>query len=983
MKTSASIQTVGVCLLLMIGFAAGAAAPFSVTPVSPRSVTVSAKAELPLVRQGKPLFRVYVPPKAPASVRNAASDFARLLSEISGGARITAESRIPAGFSGPCFCIGDGALAAELEVDLRALDRDGFVIKTAGGKKILIAGSDAVLPGSGNGTRFGCYEFLERFAGVRFYFPGPLGTVVPVKKEWSLPQITIFDRPDSLFRVIYWPAPGGAKPGWYDPRTENLWRGELALHEKHLRLSTLALPNCHGLAQLGYVQRFAKSHPEYFALKSDGSRCDGSVVRVPSDASGHLCFSSGIMEEIFQDAKAILTGQPASSRNVILRDGSCRWIHHNRNFFNLMPNDSMARCRCKKCAPYFEGLSAGGGYSEKAADFLWTRLLTIPKRLKKEGVPGFVTMMAYDLNRFPPKEKMPDNVLIQVATTGPWLEGRPEQKKDDELILRWVKTMGNSKIYMWNYPTKCTVKELPLIPNHTPESIGAYYRRMFPYSFGTMLNASSDYWFFGHLNFYVFSKVMWDHDTDVEALLKEYFSTLFGKGAPFMAKVSRILERHWIDDICGNKVETSYGPVTYPPSELKLWTQIFSAAEVDRIEDLFAQAEKAAAGDKRALERIRLWKAAMWTPTAEGRRRWFGDRRAAEEWTAPMISVKPGEKLTWAGVPKVALFPIKGGPAEVQTFVQMRCDDKFFYFRFDCREPFTDLMAASPRKFEDRDVWRDNSVEIHIDTEGKRKTEYQIIVNSCGSVGDLRNTPANLGEEWNWNSGAEARTAVTPGKGWIAEIKIPRSGMAPVSNGKFHINFSRHRSLKGKNVTPYYCWSPFAKTFADLANFGTGLIDPKGNKNLFSDPDFAETGVKGAKAPRWYGALPERDEKIFRTAGVAMRFSGKHSELVHRVPIKPGTRYRLSFWLKMDRVALLPGTRITDGGFYLRIDEGGKAHYFPWPAYLGTLPWQRLEHTWKTGDAIGKSYRPYIHFTLRKCSGTAWVDHVELTELPK
>ena len=77
MKTLFLLRTASVCLLLLSGLAAGAGAPFSVTPVSPRSVTVSAKAELPLIRQGKPLFRVYVPPKAPASVRNAASDFAR------------------------------------------------------------------------------------------------------------------------------------------------------------------------------------------------------------------------------------------------------------------------------------------------------------------------------------------------------------------------------------------------------------------------------------------------------------------------------------------------------------------------------------------------------------------------------------------------------------------------------------------------------------------------------------------------------------------------------------------------------------------------------------------------------------------------------------------------------------------------------------------------------------------------------------------
>ena len=112
-----------------------------------------------------------------------------------------------------------------------------------------------------------------------------------------------------------------------------------------------------------------------------------------------------------------------------------------------------------------------------------------------------------------------------------------------------------------------------------------------------------------------------------------------------------------------------------------------------------------------------------------------------------------------------------------------------------------------------------------------------------------------------------------------------------------------------------------------------------------------------------------------------MRFEGKKNALIHKVPLKPDTWYRLGFFLKMENVKLLPGIRVTNGGFYLRVDEGGKAHYFPKFAYYGSMPWLYLEHTWRTGAKVGRSYSPYIHFTLRNVTGKAWVDHVELTEI--
>lgn len=61
--------------------------------------------------------------------------------------------------------------------------------------------------------------------------------------------------------------------------------------------------------------------------------------------TGHLCFNSGIREEIYQDAKTYLTGGSAQSRGL---------KHWNFNaarpgYFSLMTQDWLYWCGCEKC----------------------------------------------------------------------------------------------------------------------------------------------------------------------------------------------------------------------------------------------------------------------------------------------------------------------------------------------------------------------------------------------------------------------------------------------------------------------------------------------------------------------------------------------------------------------------------------------------------------------------------------------------------
>ena len=977
-------------LLLCLGvLTLGASPRFAPQPRSPRSVKLE-KRTIPLVRGGKVQFQLYVPLKAAPEIRRNAAEFAALLSEIT-GSRITPVHILPKA-ARPVLRYGDREFAAEKKIDLSKIDCDGFVI-AAFGDHILIAGSDLIEPKGNQGTLFAGLDFLERFGGARFYFPGPKGTFLPRKKEWSVPAMTIWERPDSQFRRIYWKGEGTPYQAWYD-RSVDQKKAE-PIHARRLRMSTASLPNCHGLAYLNYVKRFAKTHPEYFSLKPNGQRADGSVVRVPSDRSGHLCFSSNIMEEIYQDAKAVLTGPEAvAKRNMT---GYAKWAH-NKPFFNLMPNDSMGRCRCQKCRPHFKGLTEGGGYSDQAAAFLWKKLLTIPNRLKKEGIPGYVTMSAYDLCRNVPADPIPDNVILQVAHTGAWKEQQQDsQRKDEEILKQWVKKI-NTRIYLWNYSTKYNVRYLPAVPNFTPKAIGSYYKRMFKYSFGTFLEAESDYWFFGHLNFYVFSKVMWDHTTDVDALLDEYRTRMFGKGAAPMKEVMDSLEDHWLKNIVGTTVETSVGPASAPPSEHKLWHKIFSPQEIKRIDGCFDKALRLAGKDKEAAERIKFFRKALWQPTVDAAVAYFKKAAAVEHWKSDVGMLKKGEKIIidgkgdeapWKEAPCISLIGLKKEFVEVHTNVRMLADADNFYFLFDCREPLTAKMRQEKRPFDSKDMWMDNAVEIHLDPAGKREEQFQIMIDSRGVVADLHISRKPLKGNWQWNSGTVAKAVTVPGEGWFLEVKVPRSSMTPVKGNTLVANFNRHRVIEGVKVHPFYTWSPHVLNFGDLPNFGTLHLGKSISKNLVTDPGFSVTAIKGNKKSAWFnwGYLPARDTQYFRTKGVSIRLEGKKKDIVHRMPmLKSNTLYRMSFFVKQENVQLLPGTKDPRwAGFHVRLDDGnGKARYFPTNRVYGSLPWTRWEYTYRTSEQpMGSKYTPYIHFTVAGCSGKVWIDQVEFVEVPE
>ena len=140
---------------------------------------------------------IVVAPKAPDATAFAAEELQAMLGEVLGARPPIVRAPTETGTS---VILGENEWSRAAGLDAASLERDAFVIRAEEPARIYICGRDDAadnlrwrlgkdVPG-GNGqhaTLFGVYEFLERFAGCRFFFPGEFGTVLPKTERIEVP----------------------------------------------------------------------------------------------------------------------------------------------------------------------------------------------------------------------------------------------------------------------------------------------------------------------------------------------------------------------------------------------------------------------------------------------------------------------------------------------------------------------------------------------------------------------------------------------------------------------------------------------------------------------------------------------------------------------------------------------------------------------------------------------------------------------------
>ena len=990
------IKLLSLFLLLAAGVSLhGEGYKFFRDPQSPRKAVINNKKTTVMFQNGKVLFEIVQGKTSVA--RYAANELAHQLSRVL-GVKLTVLDKPSGKF--PVLFVGDAVTARKHGIDPASIDRDGFFIRTVG-KDVIIIGDDAPKANAmrhgyfKRGTIFAVYDFLERFAGVRYYFPGDIGTVAPRRKEWVLPAIDIVDRPDSQYRQIYavYSGPKEKRSGYlysnYAPRDHYRDR------EYQLRLLTHNMHSTHGLAHMGLKERFAQKHPEFFALSHDGKRYNGvDAHRCPSDNYGQICFSSKeLTDEIVKDGIALLSGKSAKSRGAVKANGVPFTTMHpdQRPFFCIMPNDSMAACHCKGCLPHFTSY-AKGKPDQKCSDFVWNWMIDLAERIQKSGVEGYVTTMCYNPYHLMPPRALPSNVIVRLALPGPWI--KPERMAPDMAKLKAWRDKSNGRIALWIYMINAGHRNHSEVPHMTPVAAGAYMKASAKDSFGVFMECENENYLSAYLNYYVVARVTWDKNTDVKKLLAEHDKLMFGPAADTMKQIRERWEKNWMEKIVGNVVDTPLGPANITPSKTELWERIYSPEELKYISGLFDKAEKECAKDPDALKRVKFIRQEIWQHTLDGAQAFWKQFDDREAWQAFMPPCKG--KLTldgkldeddWRKAPPVWMLSRnlgkdKSGRVEVQTKVKMLHDKEYFYFGIECEEPRTDLMNHLPRAFDDGNIWVDNLVEIFLAPGRKGNKLYQFMISSNNSSADLRNFSGKT--DYKWNSNFKSAVSVVPGKGWFVEVMIPRSSMPDLQGNRIAANITRGRKLTDAKLcaaVPYYTWSAFGLQTPE--NCGIVRLEEPVTASIVRDGGFAipMRWEKGKYTSPWYGARGVKvpfSKEYFRTNGTSVILDKNSHTLIQYIPaIKPDTKYRLSFYIKMEKVRLLQA----GGGFTMRLGFMSNQSIRPFPRGLtGNAEWRRYVFDVRTPKNLGDRKKASICFYFKNAEGRVLLDEVTLAE---
>ncbi len=854
------------------------------------------------------------------------------------------------------------------ELDGKKLTRDAFfiviekdVVRIAGkddpvdSKKLLTGGIWSSY--HQRATLFGVYEFLERFAGCRFYFPGEMGTVTPAVSKLDLPETFIIDRPDWQGRKL-----NGVFSKCMYFEGENPRRvvhpGKTLNHYRRRFSTQHPLPSMHGTSLLNLTKRFAQSNPEYFTLRQNGSR---SVARRSYGDS--ICFSSGIRNEIYEDFKAAFNGDISQRKGL---ENSLLWNSYRKEWIgrrvvDLMPGDSYERCFCQLCQKSYTK------DTNFVTELIWGYVAEVGNKLKKEGYNDVtVTMSAYYPYQAVPQVDLPDNVDVLVCVTGPWDMNNPVKlNRENQLIRDWKKKIGhNVMLSNYGYSNNHSLK-LSGIPDPTPRAYGKYYQSLKDSINGVCgFYDDTDRFLYSHLEDYVFSKVAWDNNVNVDKLLQEYYKLMFGAAAATMQKIMDRYEDIWLSRIGGRTVETPIGPVASTPSNTEIWTQIYNEKMIKIITDDFNAAEKAVSSIE--LKRVKLFRREFLDPLTVARTEWLK--------TAALPLALTGY-LSDRDDCAMYLAQIAGKNTPLTTKVRCQLLNDELVINFDCAEPAPEKMRAIRRKKGDKECWRDNGIEIILNPSGDRKNVCHIFLNHYGDLNAVYGKYDGKRGVYDWSQQMPATGKVTILKDrYLAEVRIPVSALKNFNRDNFPVNFCRSRQVEGA-AEALYSWSPVVRNFPDVENFGT----IKARQPLLPNGSFT---MPLDHKKDWRNSKNfERDTKCYFSAPAALKLSSANAKSYMQYQdikdcFKPDTRYRLSFVMKTENVKAHGRT----GGATVKLqDRPGHQIWLPKKFVTGSTDWTRYSIEFNSASELG--VRVQLGLWLYNASGTVWFDDVQLEEL--
>ncbi len=271
--------------------------------------------------------------------------------------------------------VGAGKLSQGLGVPAAGLEREAYRIRTTG-NSVVFVGHD--IARSSNATSWAVGYFLDRYLGVRWLWPGDLGTYAPPQKTITIPALDVTGRPQLEQRKLRSRGAG--------PTAE--W---LRHHEMGSRMKF-----GFGHAFTDWWPKYHESHPDYFAVPPPGEKQpypqpDRVKLRIGNPA---------VADQIFENWRQ--AGRP-DNWNVCPNDGS-GW-------------DTSPESRAMDLPDVFEPHDIWRNKANLTRRFVqfWNQLLV---RMRAENPAVTLSTYAYSCYREPPADvKLERGMVVGIVDT--------------------------------------------------------------------------------------------------------------------------------------------------------------------------------------------------------------------------------------------------------------------------------------------------------------------------------------------------------------------------------------------------------------------------------------------------------------------------------------------------------------------------------------------------------------------------------------
>ena len=426
-----------------------------------------------------------------------------------------------------------GAVDRSLLGDAKALGHDGFVIRTQGDRLHIAGATD-------HGTLNGVYSLLEEDLGVRWLAPGV--THIPRTADLRLPRVRRRFAPVFTSRQIYgvnafdidWVARQRLNSFIIPYRKWNILSDHRTSDGKYFAVSQCH--TLHALLEAGAgkpLKEIFDEHPEYFPVLGGKRRFYPNMEQ--------LCMSNPAVAELV--ARGVRTWAAQSPGAA---------------YVSISQSDVGRICQCATCKALYEKYGyPGAGVARVFHEFV----NDVAERVKDDLPEGMkIDTIAYHFTQPCPEGfKARDDVVIRFAPIRMSMfhafdEGRynteggfnlatpPTIMRASEQLPQWGKAASNLSV--WYYTLVVPIFH----PHPNLKSIGRNFRLMRDAGVNGIFVEHLSHvpgHELGHLKTYLYAKLTWKPDYDVEAGIREFCRLYYGDAAPFVERYIELM--HDID----------------------------------------------------------------------------------------------------------------------------------------------------------------------------------------------------------------------------------------------------------------------------------------------------------------------------------------------------------------------------------------------------------------------------------------------------